>query len=130
MTNEHENLLDEYGADSIGGLVADQEELYSSGPADQDLDGKIAVAIGDATFYVKLPEKFVASVGLLGQESSTASERYKLTELLRVLKSRTSVWGLVNGREVGRREYLAALKEREGILAYQLRQQLQREVSP
>lgn len=97
------------------------------------LEGKVPVAIGDATFYVKLPERLVGSLSLLAQESFTASERYKLAELLRGLKCRTDVvavdpLGAVLEGEAARQSFFSALKERESALADWLRKQLQKEV--
>jgi hypothetical protein len=97
-------------------------------------EGKTAIILGNETFFVELPEKFTAvDVQLLidGPDPEDSNESYRLTELLRCLKQRKNIQGVgVNGCETEgpevRRQFIAALKEREGILAQLLRQKLQR----
>jgi len=121
MNNDRDNLLNEYGVETFEEMA----DVEQDAPVGQDFEGMTRVALGDATFYLALPEKWAGHLGLLTKnESLTAAERSKLGELLRVLKTRRDVRS-GDGQNC-RREFLSALREREAVAANRFRQEVQK----
>jgi hypothetical protein len=98
----------------------------------QEYENISEVVLGDATFYLKVPEKYLGSLNLLEQGVENAEQAYQLHQLLQVLKSRTFVIAVDNeGCEyegsAARAKFLAALQEKEQLHAFNLRERLQDE---
>lgn len=112
-----QHLREEYGDDfdvTAGGTTAETQDVVS----DVDSEGNVAISFGTETFYVQLPEKYAGDLPLLSTGAQTPEESYRLSQLLRMLKTR----GEVGGGD--RQEFIAAVQKRERELASRLRQQL------
>lgn len=117
MTNNHDDLLNEYGVETFEEMV----EVEQDAPVAQSLEGKTPVVIGETTFYLKISERSAGLLSLLTKTGLTAAERYKLADLLRYLKNARQVKNAA-GNDC-RREFLSALREREAIAANRIRQE-------
>ena len=119
MNSHDDNLLNEYGVETFEEMVGEEQDA----PAGQNLEGKTPVALGDATFYLKISEKSAGLLSLLTKTGLTAAERYKLADLLKYLKNARQVKNAA-GQDF-RRDFLSALREREAIAANRIRQEEQ-----
>ena len=117
MSKDRDDLLNEYGVNNFEEMVGEEQDALVS----QNLEGKTPVALGDATFYVKISERSAGLLSLLTKTGLTAAERYKLADLLRYLKNARQVKNAA-GNDC-RREFLSALREREAIAANRIRQE-------
>lgn len=129
MCNKHEDVLNEYGVDSFEEIVSEEQQSAALPAITSEMT---PIKLGRRTFYVRqLPERLASALPLLEAGPETAEDAYRLNWLLLGLKRKTSVVAVddrgqvVDDFSTARRLFLQALKEKEGLLAHQLRNRLQ-----
>lgn len=122
------SFMDEYpNAEETEGI--EEEQL----PGElEEKPGMTKITLGNSTFYVNIHESYRGSLSLLEHGVETAEETYSLQKLLRVLKSRVVVIAVDgNGYETdgpaARYAFVEALKEREALHAWNLKERLSEE---
>lgn len=96
---------------------------------DDNRPGMTKITLGDRAFYANIHESYRDSLNLLERGVETAEEAYSLQKLLKVLKSRVVVIavdgdGCETDGPAARRAFVEALKEREALHAYNLKERL------
>ncbi|MBI2287895.1 MAG: hypothetical protein HYU83_02760 [Chloroflexi bacterium] len=98
-------------------------------PGELEKPGLTKITIRSDTFFVKLHESYQGSLELLERGIETAEEAYQFQKLLKFLKSRVVVKVVdADGCETdgpdARRAFVEALKEREALHAWNLKERL------
>ena len=126
---DHDTILrDEYGVNSFEEIVSEEQQAAALPAITSEMT---PLKLGNRTFYVRqIPERLVSALPLLEAGPETAEDAYRVSQLLRGLKRKTSVVAVDDrGRVFGeysaaRRLFLQALKEKEGLFAHNLRTRL------